>query len=75
LDFYHIIAGVAYRVNPRWRVAVSDQHALYSHDQFTYGAASLATFNPVLATANPNGIPNAVPASIHVAFINFEFSF
>jgi hypothetical protein len=75
LDFYHIIAGLAYRVSPRWRVAVSDQRALYRHDQFTYPAATLATFNAALAAANPNGIPNAVPASVHVAFVNFEFSF
>jgi hypothetical protein len=75
LDFSHIVAGVAYRASSRWRVAVSDQHALYSHDQFTYPAATLATFNPALAAANPSGIPSAVPPSVHVAFLSVEFSF
>jgi len=75
LDFYHIVAGVAYRVSARWRIGVSDQHALYSHDQFTYPAASLAIFNPALAAANSTGIPSAVPPSVHVGFVSVEFSF
>jgi hypothetical protein len=75
LDFCHIVAGVAYRVSPRWRVGVSDQWALYRHDQFTYPAATLATFNPGLAAANPAGIPNAVPPSVHAGFVSVEFSF
>jgi hypothetical protein len=66
---------VAYRVSARWRIGVSDQHALYSHDQLTYPAASLATFNPALAAANPTGIPSAVPPSVHVGFVSLEFSF
>ncbi len=75
LDFYHVIAGLAYRVSPRWRVAFSSQHVKYSHDQFTYPVSSLATFNPALATANPAGIANAVPGNINTAMLNFEFSF
>ena len=75
MNFYHIIGGVAYRASPRWRVALSDQWAQYNHSQFVYPASSLAMFNPALAAANPNGIPSAVPPSVHVGFLNFEFSF
>ncbi len=75
LDFYHVIAGLAYRVSPRWRVAFSSQYVLYKQSQFTYPADALAGFNPPLAAANPAGIPNAVPADIHAQFINFEFTF
>jgi hypothetical protein len=75
LEFYHVIAGVAYRVSPRWRIAVSSQHVIYKHSQFTYSPADLAGFNPALATANPAGIANAVPNDVHATFLNFEFSF
>jgi hypothetical protein len=75
LNFNHLVAGVAYRVSPRWRFAVSYQQAEYTNSQFTYPAASLATFSPSLATANPNGILSAVPPSIHAAFFNLEFTF
>ncbi|HVZ22467.1 MAG TPA: hypothetical protein VG871_15445 [Vicinamibacterales bacterium] len=75
IDFYHVIAGISYRVSPRWRVAFSNQYVLYKHDQFTYPASSIAGFNPALAAANPTGIANAVPGDVHVAMLNFEFSF
>ncbi|HYM25118.1 MAG TPA: hypothetical protein VEU08_18000, partial [Vicinamibacterales bacterium] len=75
LDFYHVIGGVAYRVSPRWRFAVSTQHVIYKQDQFTYPAASLALFSPTLAAANPGGIANAVPAGINAKFLSFEFTF
>ena len=75
LDFNHLVVGVAYRVSPRWRFAISYQQAQYSHDQFTFPAATLATFSPALAAANPNGIPSAVPPSVHVGFFNLEFTF
>jgi len=75
LDFNHLVTGVAYRVSPRWRFAISYQQAQYSHDQFTFPAATLATFSPSLAAANPNGIPSAVPPSVHVGFFNLEFTF
>jgi hypothetical protein len=75
LDFYHVVAGVAYRVSPRWRFAVSTQHVVYSHSQFTYPADALATFSPTLAAANPTGIANAVPPGVNVQFVSFEFSF
>ena len=75
LDFSHIVWGVAYRVSPRWRVAVSNQYLIYKHDQFTYPASSLAGFSPSLAAANPAGIPNAVPDHVNVVMLNLEFSF
>jgi len=48
---------------------------LYHHDQFTYPAELLATFNPALAAANPHGITNAVPPDIKAFFANIEFTF
>jgi len=75
LDFHRVVGGVAYRVSPRWRVALDSQNVLYSHDQFTYPSSSMAAFSPSLAAANPGGIPNAVPSGIKAFFANLEFTF
>ncbi len=74
-DFHRIVAGVAYKINPRLRLAINSQNLVYSHSQFTYPAASIALFSPLLAAANPNGIDNAVPTGIKAAFVSFEFTF
>ena len=75
LDFNRIVAGISYRVNKNVRLAFDSQDVLYKRDQFTYPAATLATFSPALATANPGGIPNAVPPSVKALFVNMEFTF
>lgn len=75
LDFNRLVLGLAYRVSPRWRMAFSSQNVLYTHDNFTYPAASIADFSPSLAAANPNGIPNAVSSNTNAIFVSFEFTF
>lgn len=74
-DFHRVVAGVAYRYSPALRFAIDSQNLLYRYDRFTFPASALASFNPALADANPNGIANAVPRSIKALFLNFEFSF
>jgi uncharacterized coiled-coil protein SlyX len=75
LDFHRLVAGISYRVNKNVRLAIDSQDVLYKHSQFIYPAATLATFNPALAAANPGGIANAVPPSVKALFLNMEFTF
>ncbi len=75
LDFHRVAAGLSYRLNKNVRVAFGPQDVVYKHSQFTYPATALSTWNPALATANPAGIPNAVPPSVKSLFLDMEFSF
>ncbi len=75
LDFHRLVAGVAYRYSPRLRFAIDSQNVLYRYAQFVFPSAALGGLSPSLAAANPNGIPNAVPADTKAIFFNFEFTF
>jgi hypothetical protein len=38
-------------------------------------ASQIAAFNPALATANPNGISDIMPAGTNAIFINLLFNY
>lgn len=75
LDFSRIVAGISYKVNDRLRFALTSQNLIFMHSQFTFPATELQFFNPALAAASPNGIPNAVPNRVQAIFGNMEFNF
>jgi len=75
LDFHRAIGGISYKVNDRLRFALASQNLIFKHSQFTFPASEIAKFSPSLATANPNGIPNAVPNRVQAIFANVEFNF
>ena len=75
LDFRRTVGGISYQYNKYLTVAFDDQNLTYYQGQFTMTPAQIATFNPSLATANPNGIPNAVPDSTNGIFMNVQFSY
>jgi len=75
LDFNRIVGGISYRFSARLRFALTSQNLIPRHPQFTFPASQLQLLSPSLATANPNGIANAVPTRIQAIFANTEFSF
>jgi uncharacterized coiled-coil protein SlyX len=75
LDFRTIIAGISYKYTKYWEFALDTQNVVFYHNQFTFPASQLAKFNPSLAAANPNGIPNAVPSNTHAIFFNILFNY
>lgn len=75
IDFDRIVAGIGYRVNDRLRFALSSQNLIFRHSQFMFPASELQLFSPSLAAANPNGIANAVPNSVHAIFVSTGFTF
>lgn len=75
LDFERVVAGISYKYNSHLQFAVDSQNLFFRHSQFTFPSPELALFDPKLAAANPNGIPNAVPTDTQGVFMNVEFSF
>ena len=75
LDFNRVVGGISYRFSDRLRFAITGQNLLFRHSQFTFPASQLQLLSPSLATANPDGMPNAVPNRIQAIFANTEFSF
>jgi hypothetical protein len=75
IDFERVVAGIGYKVNDRLRFAVSSQNLIFRHSQSTFPAAELQLLSPSLATANPNGIPNAVPNNVQAIFLSTGFTF
>lgn len=75
LDFERVVGGVSYTFNSHFQMAIDDQLLNYVHKQFTMSPAQISAFNPALATANPNGIPDIVPAGTNALFINLLFNY
>jgi hypothetical protein len=75
LDFERIVGGVSYHFNEHFEFSVDSQNLKYVHSQFTMPASQIATFNPALAAANPNGIANAVPQDTNAIFLNLLFNY
>jgi hypothetical protein len=69
------VGGVSYHFNEHFEFSVDSQNLKYVHSQFTMPASQIATFNPALAAANPNGIANAVPQDTNAIFLNLLFNY
>lgn len=68
LDFYRWVAGIDYRINNYFRVAVDSQNITYYHSQFTFPGQTLGgTVVPVT--------PFAVPRDTHAFMLNIEFKY
>ncbi len=74
LDFQRIVAGISYKYNDHFELAIDGQNLNYLHKQSTMTPAQIAPFSPSLAAANPGGIQNIL-TDTNVIFLNLQFSY
>lgn len=75
VDFQRIVAGISYKFNDHFDLAVDSQNLIYTNSQFTMTPSQIATFSPSLALKYPAGIAKAVPDNTNALFVNMQYNF